>query len=72
VDGNEPGGHSHQAGDLLLLNDDTTVAEPNPVTRMLELGQIEGDLNGGTCPSLADFPPSFASRVERYLERVRG
>jgi len=33
---------------------------------------IEGDLNGGTCPSLADFPPSFASRVERYLEGVRG
>ena len=27
---------------LLLLNDDTTVAEPNPVTRMLELGQVEG------------------------------
>ncbi len=27
---------------LLLLNDDTTVAAPNPVTRMLELGQIEG------------------------------
>jgi GT2 family glycosyltransferase len=27
---------------LLLLNDDTTVAEPNPVTRMLELGQIPG------------------------------
>ena len=25
---------------LLLLNDDTTVAGPNPVTRMLELGQI--------------------------------
>lgn len=25
---------------LLLLNDDTSVAEPNPVTRMLELGQI--------------------------------
>ena len=27
---------------LLLLNDDTTVAEPNPVTRMLEIGQIDG------------------------------
>lgn len=27
---------------LLILNDDTTVAEPNPVTRMLEIGQIEG------------------------------
>ena len=27
---------------LLLLNDDTSVAEPNPVTRMLELGQIDG------------------------------
>ena len=25
---------------LLLLNDDTTAAKPNPVTRMLELGQI--------------------------------
>ena len=25
---------------LLLLNDDTTVAQPNPVTRMLEIGQI--------------------------------
>ena len=27
---------------LLILNDDTTVAEPNPVTRMLEIGQIDG------------------------------
>ena len=27
---------------LLLLNDDTTVAAPNPVTRLLEIGQIEG------------------------------
>ena len=27
---------------LLLLNDDTTVAEPNPVTRLLEIGQLEG------------------------------
>lgn len=27
---------------LLLLNDDTTVAEPDPVTRMLEIGQLEG------------------------------
>jgi len=27
---------------LLLLNDDTTVAEPDPVTRMLEIGQIDG------------------------------
>jgi len=25
---------------LLLLNDDTTVAEPNPVTRLLEVGQL--------------------------------
>ena len=27
---------------LLLLNDDTTVAEVNPVTRMVEIGQIRG------------------------------
>ena len=27
---------------LLLLNDDTSVAEPNPVTRLLEIGQVEG------------------------------
>lgn len=27
---------------LLILNDDTTVAESNPVTRMLEIGQIDG------------------------------
>lgn len=27
---------------LLILNDDTTVAEANPVTRMLEIGQIDG------------------------------
>ncbi len=34
-------GRAAATGDyLLLLNDDTTVAEPNPVTRMLELGQI--------------------------------
>ncbi len=36
-------GRAAATGDyLLLLNDDTTVAEPNPVTRMLELGQIDG------------------------------
>ncbi|MBI1351816.1 MAG: glycosyltransferase [Actinomycetales bacterium] len=36
-------GRAAASGDyLLLLNDDTTVAEPDPVTRMLELGQIEG------------------------------
>ena len=36
-------GRAAATGDyLLLLNDDTTVAEPNPVTRMLEIGQIEG------------------------------
>ena len=35
-------GRAAATGDyLLLLNDDTTVAEPNPVTRMLELGQID-------------------------------
>jgi GT2 family glycosyltransferase len=36
-------GRAAATGDyLLLLNDDTTVAEPNPVTRMLEIGQIAG------------------------------
>lgn len=36
-------GRAAATGDyLLLLNDDTTVAEPNPVTRMLELAQIPG------------------------------
>jgi len=36
-------GRAAATGDyLLLLNDDTTVAEPNPVTRMLEIGQIDG------------------------------
>ena len=34
-------GRTAATGDyLLLLNDDTTVAEPDPVTRMLEIGQI--------------------------------
>jgi GT2 family glycosyltransferase len=36
-------GRESATGDfLLLLNDDTTVAESNPVTRMLELGQLPG------------------------------
>jgi GT2 family glycosyltransferase len=35
-------GRATATGDyLLLLNDDTSVAEPNPVTRLLELGQID-------------------------------
>lgn len=34
-------GRSHATGDyLLLLNDDTTVKEPQPIERMLELGQL--------------------------------
>ena len=34
-------GRTAATGDyLLLLNDDTTVAEPDPVTRLLEIGQI--------------------------------
>lgn len=36
-------GRAAATGDyLLLLNDDTTVAENNPVTRMLEIAQIDG------------------------------
>jgi len=36
-------GRAAASGDyLLLLNDDTTVAEPDPVTRLLELGQLDG------------------------------
>jgi len=36
-------GRTVATGDwLLLLNDDTTVAEPDPITRMLELGQTPG------------------------------
>ena len=36
-------GRAAATGDyLLLLNDDTTVAENNPVTRLLEIGQIDG------------------------------
>lgn len=36
-------GRQHATGEyLLLLNDDTSVAEPEPVTRLLELGQIPG------------------------------
>lgn len=36
-------GRGAASGDyLLILNDDTTVAEPNPVTRLLELGQVPG------------------------------
>ena len=36
-------GRSAATGDyLLILNDDTTVAEPNPVTRLLEVGQAPG------------------------------
>ncbi|MGI9136963.1 MAG: glycosyltransferase family 2 protein, partial [Candidatus Nanopelagicales bacterium] len=35
-------GRANSAGDyLLILNDDTTVAEADPITRMLELGQID-------------------------------
>ncbi len=35
-------GRAQATGDyLLLLNDDTTVAEPDPVTRMLEIGQLD-------------------------------
>jgi GT2 family glycosyltransferase len=34
-------GRAHSKGDfLLILNDDTTVAEADPITRMLEIGQI--------------------------------
>jgi len=42
-------GRTAATGDyLLLLNDDTTVAEPDPVTRMLEIGQIpEVGVTGG-------------------------
>jgi GT2 family glycosyltransferase len=36
-------GRSHATGDyLLILNDDTTAASKNPVTRMLEVGQAPG------------------------------
>ena len=36
-------GRANASGEyLLILNDDTTVAEPDPVSRMLELGQIDG------------------------------
>ena len=36
-------GRTEASGEwLLILNDDTTVAERNPVTRMLEIGQIDG------------------------------
>jgi GT2 family glycosyltransferase len=36
-------GRSHAHSEyLLLLNDDTTVVENNPITRMLELGQLDG------------------------------
>ena len=36
-------GRAAATGDyLLLLNDDTTVAEANPVTKLLEIGQIDG------------------------------
>ena len=36
-------GRAHAHGEyLLLLNDDTTVAEPDPVTRLLEIGRLPG------------------------------
>ncbi len=36
-------GRAHAHGEyLLLLNDDTTVVEADPVTRLLEIGQLEG------------------------------
>lgn len=36
-------GRAHATGEyLLILNDDTTVLKPNPVQRLLEIGQIEG------------------------------
>ena len=45
---------------LLLLNDDTTVAEPNPVTRLLELGQISGV---GVTGAKLSYPDSLLQHV---------
>ncbi|MDO9485489.1 MAG: glycosyltransferase [Actinomycetota bacterium] len=45
---------------LLLLNDDTTVEEPNPVTRMLELGQINGV---GITGAKLSYPDSHLQHV---------
>ncbi|MDO8733408.1 MAG: glycosyltransferase [Actinomycetota bacterium] len=49
---------------LLLLNDDTTVAEPNPVTRLLELGQIE---QVGITGAKLSYPDSRLQHVGMVL-----
>jgi len=49
---------------LLILNDDTTVAEPNPVTRMLEIGQITGV---GITGARLDYPDGRLQHVGMVL-----
>ena len=49
---------------LLLLNDDTTVAESNPVTKMLEIGQIE---EVGVAGAKLTYPDSRIQHVGMVL-----
>lgn len=49
---------------LLLLNDDTTVAEPNPVARLLELGQIA---EVGVTGAKLSYPDSRLQHVGMVL-----
>ena len=49
---------------LLLLNDDTTVAESNPVTKLLEIGQIE---EVGVAGAKLTYPDSRIQHVGMVL-----
>lgn len=58
-------GRAHATGSyLLLLNDDTSVAAPDPVTAMLELGQIEGV---GAVGAKLSYPDSRLQHVGLVL-----
>ncbi len=58
-------GRTAATGDyLLLLNDDTTVAESNPVTKLLEIGQID---EVGITGSMLTYPDTRIQHVGMVL-----